>query len=377
MKAASVMLKSVREQLRDLRSLALSVAIPAAFMIIFGLAFGGGLPTIRIFFDNRDSGAAGAAVAEVMETFRYEDGKPMVELLSVDEAEAERRLKSGDGAAYVVVPEDFSARISGGSGSPSSRLVIAGDAADPNMRIAYMFAGDAVAMVSERLTGEEPPARVEARWLGAEGTKTEFDWAAPGLMVLAIMLLVSQTAMLVVAEVQRGTLQRLRLTAMTATDLFLGITGAQMVFAAVQVPIMFGVARLLGYNSQGSLLFGMVLCIALSLCAVGCGLLVSCVARTPMEAANFGAGVLMPMVFLSGAMFPIPPVHLFDMGGRSFGLWHLLPPTHVVEGLRATLTHGKPWTECLFQLGATILLSLIFLVVGAVMFQRTRMRTEY
>ena len=377
MKAYRVMLKSLREQLRDLRGFALSVALPAAFMVIFGLAFGGGLPTVAVLFQDRDQGEGGAAFRQAIEGFRYDDGKPMVRLVPSTEAAAAERLRKGDGAAYIAVPEGFTARLRTGAAGPESRVVVTGDPADAGMRLAHLYAVDATAAAVEKLTGREAPGRVHTHWLGAEGTKTEFDWAAPGVMVFAIMLLVAQTAMLIVTEVQRGTLQRLRLTAMTARDLFLGVTGSQMVLAAVQVPVMFAVARMMGYHAEGSLLFGMVLCVALSLCAVGCGLLVSCVARTPMEAANFGAGVLMPMVFLSGAMFPIPPVPLFQIGGTTFGLWHLLPPTHVVEALRATLTYGRPWTDSLGSLLATVVLSLGTLGLGVLVFQKVRMRTEY
>jgi len=76
-------------------------------------------------------------------------------------------------------------------------------------------------------------------------------------------------------------------------------------------------------------------------------------------------------------MFPIPPVPLFEVAGHSLGPWHLLPPTHVVEAMRMTLTHGQPWISCAFQLIATIALSFIYLPTTTNIFQRVRMRTEY
>jgi len=377
MKWLSVMIKSLKEQLRDVRGLALAVLLPAAFMVIFGAAFGGGLPTIKVLYADDDGGVGGQTFKEVIAGYTYADGKPMVELVPTPSAELEERVQNGGGAAYIRVPAGFTRRVQSGEVTDGSALIIGGDAADGNMRSAVMFANDGVEDTITSLTGRESPGRVHTRWIGEESTKTEFDWAAPGLMVFAIMLLVAQTAMVVVAEIQRGTLQRLRLTAMTAMDLFVGITGSQMVIATGQIVFMFGVALALGYHYEGSLWFGVVLCIALSLCAVGCGLITACFARTPMEAANFGAGVLMPMVFLSGAMFPVPPVPLFEVGGHAISLWHLLPPTHVVEAMRTTLTYGQPWTDCIFQLVATVVLSLGYLTVGVVLFQKVRMKTEY
>jgi ABC-2 type transport system permease protein len=376
-KAISVMIKSLREQIRDYRGMALSIALPSAFMIIFGLAFGGGLPTIKVMLDDQDKGAAGQVFVKALESFKYSDGKAMVEVLPEPSASALDKVKAGDAAGYFTLPPGFTQRIQTGELTDASAFVAGGDPASVNFRMAFMFASDALAITVKELTGKGPPAEIKTHWIGEEGTKTEFDWSAPGLMVFAIMMLVAQTAMLIVAEVEGKTLQRLRLTAMTAKDLFLGVTGSQMVMAAFQVPLMFGVAKMLGYNSDGSLVFGMLMCIALSLCAVGCGLLTSCIARTPMEAANMGAGVLMPMVFLSGAMFPIPPVPLFTVGSQTIGLWDFLPPTHVVEALRQTLTYGVPWTQCTYQLVATLVLSIAYLVFGMLVFQRVRMKTEY
>jgi ABC-2 type transport system permease protein len=376
-KAISVMNKALREQLRDLRGMAFAVALPAAFMVIFGLAFGGGLPTIKVLVADLDRGPAASAFVSALRGFKYRDGRPMVEVLDGAGSDVEARVKSGDAAGFVRLPPGFSARLAGSEPVDASALVAGGDAADVNFRMVFMFASDALAVAAKEATGKAPATAISTRWIGEEKTKTEFDWSAPGLMVFAIMLLVAQTAMVVVAEIQRGTLQRLRLTAMTARDLFLGVTGSQMVLAAVQVPLMFAVAKALGYSSDGSLAFGMLLCIALSLCAVGCGLITACVAKTPMEAANLGAGVLMPMVFLSGSMFPIPPVPLFAVGGQTVGLWDFLPPTHVVEALRQTLTYGVPWTQCIYNLVATVVLSLMYLAFGVVVFQRVRMKTEY
>ena len=47
------------------------------------------------------------------------------------------------------------------------------------------------------------------------------------------------------------------------------------------------------------------------------GLLAACFARTEADAANLGTLLLMPLAFLSGAVFPMPALPLFTEGGET------------------------------------------------------------
>ncbi|MBM4270511.1 MAG: ABC transporter permease, partial [Deltaproteobacteria bacterium] len=184
------------------------------------------------------------------------------------------------------------------------------------------------------------------------------------------------TMRIIVNEHQAGTLQRLQLTSMTGNDLFGGVALSQMVLACIQVPVMFGVAVALGYDAAGSIIAAIPVGLALSLSAVGLGLLVACVARNPTEAANLGAGVLLPVTFLSGAFFPVPDLAFLSVAGRDLGPWHIFPARHALAALRQQLTFGAPMGSVVFELVATVVLGLGMLWIGAAVFQRTRMRPE-
>ena len=111
-----------------------------------------------------------------------------------------------------------------------------------------------------------------------------------------------------------------------------------------------------------------------SLSIVGIGLMVASVSRTAMQAfliANFPLALCM---FFSSAVFPIPRVPLFTVGGRSIGLYDVLPPTHAVAALNKILTFGAGPGEVVFELAALSVLSVTYFALGVWLFKRTHLR---
>ena len=385
MKALSIAWKTFLEQLRDLKNLALAVSIPAGFMVLFALPYAGGLPTYKVLVDDADAGAsrpggaplrAGAELSKGFAELRYEDKKPMLELKKAGRVEAETALKSGTAATLLLtIPADFSARVVSQGGEAVRALLVEGDPSSANFVSARWIVEESIEATVARLQGRPPAARPQSRLLGDGVARTEFDYVAPGVIIFAILLLVAQTAMLVVSELQSGTLQRYQLTGAGTAALFSGISASQMVVAAIQVPLMTGVAMAMGFHaSLANLPAAMLVSMALSLSAVGLGLLVSCVARTPVEASNLAAGVLLPVTFLSGAFFPVPELSFFTLFDRPMGPLDLLSAKHAFNALRQLLLYGNSLGAVGFELAATLLLSAVYLGLGIAIFRRTRMR---
>jgi ABC-2 type transport system permease protein len=79
-------------------------------------------------------------------------------------------------------------------------------------------------------------------------------------------------------------------------------------------------------------------------------------------------------MFFTGAIFPIPKVVLFTLGGRAIGLYDLLPPTHAVVALNKVLTLGAGLADVMYEVSALLILSLAYFALGAWLFQRKHMR---
>lgn len=383
MKVLYVAWKSLVEQLRDARNMLLAVSLPAGFMVVFALPYAGGLPTYRIVVHDQDRGAvsrdgsplrAAQRLVDSLRAARYADGKPVLDLRLAPRQEAEDALRSSRVALLVDVSPPFSERIAAGDSQAATAVTLAGDASNPAFVSARWVVDDVVQGTVASLQGVAPPGHAAVRTLGEGVARTEYDYVAPGVIVFAILLLVAQTAMLMVAEFQAGTLQRYQLTGAGAGVLFAGVSLSQMLIAAVQVPIMTAVALLMGFNANGSILAAVLIAMILSLSAVGLGLLVSCVARTPAEASNLGAGVLLAVTFLSGAFFPVPELAFVHAFGRELGPWHLFAAKHAYTAIRQVLVYGASLGDLTFELAATAVLSAAYLAIGIVVYGRTRMR---
>jgi hypothetical protein len=79
-------------------------------------------------------------------------------------------------------------------------------------------------------------------------------------------------------------------------------------------------------------------------------------------------------MFLSGAIFPIPTVTLFEIAGQPFALCDFLPPRHAVIALNKILTLGAGLDEVTYELVALVVLSVLYFAVGTCIFQRRHMR---
>jgi len=111
-----------------------------------------------------------------------------------------------------------------------------------------------------------------------------------------------------------------------------------------------------------------------SLSVIGVGLIVACFSKTVSQAfviANFPLGALM---FLSGAIFPLPKMVIITIAGHEIGLFNFLPPTHAVVALNKVLTLGAGFGAVAYEMTALSVLSVGYFVIGVWLFQRTQMR---
>jgi hypothetical protein len=254
-------------------------------MVVFALPFSGGLPTYKLLVKDDDQGAslpngarlqAGAELLRALERATYQDGKPMLTLRKAERARAHELLRSGtDAALFMNVAGDLSRRVAAGDLHAAQGISLEGDLSSPNFVYAHWIVDATIEMTVAALQNRPAPAHPEIRLVGDGIGRTEFDHVVPGVIIFAILLLVAQTAMLVVGEHRSGTLLRYQLSGAGTGALFAGISLAQMSIAALQVPLMTAVALLMGFHAVGSLAAAIAICMILSLSAVGLGLLVS------------------------------------------------------------------------------------------------------
>jgi ABC-2 type transport system permease protein len=329
----------------------------------------------------RSDGSKLAAGQEVMLGLReaaYKNGNPLLKVMQGEEqAEAEKEVRDRQASVLLIIPANFSETLAdyqAGDTSSSTQITFKGDLTNPSYTIAAAIVMTVTDTYVSATTQAPRPVVLNEIPLGASSSRSEFENYVPGLLVMAVVLMIFQAAMMPAREIESGTLRRLRLTTITSFEYLGGLSIWMTLIAILSVLVTFATAVALGFKSQGPLWIAILIDIVATLSIIGVGLIVACLSKTVSQAfviANFPLGLLM---FLTGAVFPLPRPTLFNLFGHAFSYADLLPPTHAVIALNKIFTLGAGFQDVLFELAALVILTVLYFGIGVILFQRTQMR---
>jgi ABC-2 type transport system permease protein len=391
MKALSVMRKTLRELLRERMTTALMLIFPPLLVAFYYIAFGqtsDGLSNyISVLILNQDAGAAafeadsqtaGQMFVELLQAAEYE-GQPLFDITQVDDHQtAEITLREHKAALMIVIPENFSAVLQDffleSDSAAAADITLVGAPESSEYVFARSLLNGYLRYFALEIVGWDESIDIQYQFVPGTGTMSDFDYGVGGVIVFGIAFSSLIAAEVMVREYVSGSLRRLRLSGLSAFELLAGVTLALTIVAVIQVPITLGAARLMGFINHGSVLLIVAVCLIYNLAAIGLGLLVACFSRTPADATNLASAVLVPLVFLSDALYPMPAVPLFHAGERVIQLYDFLPTTHAVAAIRQMTVYGKGMGDLIFEVSALIVLSVCTFLLGVVVYQRRRMK---
>ncbi len=374
MKALSITRKTIREAWREPSMLALLVCFPALLIMIYCISFnpsGSGMSQLlRLVVINQDQGAAGAQFTRMLQDAQF-DHEVLFSVRQVTaRADAETILRERKAAMLILIPPDFTTALSQ-NGQPG--LDIVGDSTFDYYVFATGFLKGMIEQFGAAYRGQNPPPPAAMlEFVSGTGTLTDLQFGIPGTLVFGVMIGVIYIAMIVVREQVSGTLQRFRLTRATAADLLIGIGFAEVILAVLQIILAFGVALLFNFQSTGSLILAVLIGVLVSLSVTGMGLISACVSRSDGQAAMVATAIMIPVVFLSNTIFPMPPMPIATIAGRVINLYDFLPTAHASEAMRRVLIYGDRPSAIAFELIALTVLTSIFLGVGVLVFHQRR-----
>jgi ABC-2 type transport system permease protein len=366
-KALNIARKFLREISREPSLLALIVLIPLAFLGITAFAYSEPYQkTYVLWISGDESGDLG--LSEAIAAARYPDGPSVFDVEMIDDSqEANAALEARQIVAYLEVDVDAEGKL---------EATVNGDALNNRFYRASVILDEILFQHADRIAGRTTPIEIVEERYAPSGPSNEFDYYAPGMIVFALLMLIPQTAMLVGRESRWGTLRRLRLSRVRSGEILLGISLAQLVIAVILVLVLLLVAMALGYHNNGSPLLAAIVSLAISLSAIGIGLVVGCFVENDSQAVNLGSTATMLGVFVSGAFFPMTSPTLFTFLDHSITLFDFFPATHGLLALQQVLNDGAAFPDIAFRLGATLLLSLLYLVLGVIFFGWRKLRGE-
>jgi ABC-2 type transport system permease protein len=388
MRFLSVFRKSIKEQLRDITVLGLTLVFAPLFVYLYWLFFPSGSTSFNVLVLNHDKGTqlpngdpfwAGEQVVKTLNGVTYPDGNPLLRVRTVeDPSEVASLLRDREATVYIDIPEDFSRSLfAAQQGDPSvtTSLTFGGDLTNPYYSLAAILATSTVDAYVQEVTGHQPVIRYVEEPLGASAARTEFETYMPGILIFAAIMLIFTASMTVAREVEAGTLRRLKISLLKSWEWLGGITASLILVGVVAILLTFLTAVALGFRSQGPLWVAILVGALTSVSIIGAGMVVAAFSNTVARAfviANFPLGLFM---FFSGVIYPIPKVRLFTLAGHTVGLYDILPPTHAVVALNKIMNLGAGLSEVLYELGALLILSAVYFAVGVWVFQRRHMWT--
>jgi ABC-2 type transport system permease protein len=340
--AVAVGRKELRQIARDRRTLLILLFVPAFFLLLYGYALNFDIRHVRLAVLDRDRSSQSRALVSGFVNSGYFDLAADV----TSEAEIVRLIDRSETRAAIVIPADYGERLE--TGRPATvQIIIDGDNANTAttvMGYAGTIVNNASAEYAALRTGVPSavgqsalPLRVEARvWYNPELRSALF--LVPGLIAyIAMITAVVSTALSVVREKERGTMEQIRMAPIGALPFLLGKT---IPYFALSLVSAFGVVlasmALFDLPMRGSWL---VLLVAVGLFLVGAlalGLLISSIAHTQQVAFQVALlASFLPTLMLSGFIFPIS-----SMPAAIRAVTYLVPARYFLVALRGIVLKG-------------------------------------
>jgi ABC-2 type transport system permease protein len=226
-------------------------------------------------------------------------------------ADIERRLDDGSAAMALTIPARYGERVR--LGNPVAVQVIA-DGTDANStNVALGYAGSLVTAYGRELAAragvgtEVPLIAAQVRvWFNPQLESADF--MIPGIIALLLLVVTTNlSSMAIVREKEVGTLEQLNVTPLSRAELILGKLLPYAAIGMLDVVLVLAVALFwfeVPLRGSVTLLFAMSAIYLMS--TLGLGLFISTISRTQQQAMMTASFFfLLPMVFLSGFVFPI------------------------------------------------------------------------
>ncbi len=402
--------KDVVLAFRDRAALIMMLAAP--FVLTIGLGFvtgrlsGGtssGLNIIPVALVNQDSGQIGSSLVNLFQS------RDLAELVSVqtldDPAQARRLVDEDQVAAAILIPPGFSDSIfqsnqTGASAAPVKLEMYANPSRPTGAGVIKTILEEfisrvEIARVSAQVTvtglltsGRAAPqdaARIGAQIAAEQDTAPQdnpaitvknvtngpapvtFDvlaFMAPGMALMFLMYTVSNGGRTLLAEQRRGTLPRLLVTPISTTQVLGGKVLGIYLTGVAQMLILIVASSLFFSLKWGDLLGVLVLVLAAVAGAVGWGMLITSLAKTPGQVATIGSAVMLTFGILGGSF-----ISLENMPDWFQTISKITPNAWGLDGF-TTLALGGGLNQILGPVAALVIMGAVLFTAAVVLINR-------
>lgn len=355
---SAILFKEFIIVLRDPLTLFFMLFPPLVEMIAFGYALDNDVKHMALaVFDESRTAESRRLIDKFVntQTFRVER-----EVMSVDELATE--IRRGRAYAGLQIPPDFARDMEAGRGAQIQLLI---DGSNSTTALQALNTGSAVALTTsvQRLLAEtgRPLIPIEIRpQMLFNPTMRSPNFYVPGVIGVVLQIATTfATAMSVVRERERGTLEQLLVSPVSPWGLMLGKLIPYLCVGATMAVFLLGIMRFLFHVPIVGSIVGLGISTLVYLFALlSVGLLISTRAENQMQALQLTMALILPSVFFSGFIFPRETMPwIFQALGS------LLPATYFISLARAIILRGADWPD--FSRDLLILTAMSFILIAA------------
>lgn len=365
----AVLAKEAVQMRRDRLTFAMMIGIPIMQLVLFGYAINTDPHHLPTLLELNDESPVARAVLSGMESSEYFDFRGLV----YGPEAGDKALRDGTANFVVVIPADFERDIVRGL---SPEILVSADASDP---IAVGTAIGALSGIVEtaihqtltgplaRVAGSPAPFSVTAhRQFNPE--QVSAINTVPGLLaVILAMTMVLITAVAIVRETERGTMETLIATPVRPLEVMLGKILPYVLVGYIQTGVFLVAGKIL-FNvpflgSGWAFFLGFNLYIVVNLAL---GFLISTLVHTQMQAMQASFMTILPTILLSGFMFPFA-----GMPGWAQTIGNAIPATHFLRIVRKVMLKSADLSDITGDLRAIAIIGLAITVLALLRYRQT------
>ncbi len=368
---AAVARKEVLQIMRDPRSVGIVVAMPALMMLAFGYGISLDTRHIPLYVFDREGSRQSQDLLKRFQASEYFQVRKAVD----NYPDLIRAIDSGQCRLALVIPPQFSRQLAAGGPVRVQALIDATDSNTANLAGAYSQA--IIQAYSQQVqldwlqrrgfSGTRAPISVDARtWFNE--TLESMDNIVPGVVVIVMAVIGSfLTALTIAREWERGTMEQLISTPVTALEIMLGKLTPYFVIGLFDTALCaligiwwFGVP----FRGQWSIFIvssALFLMVVLSL-----GYLFSVLAKSQLAASQISLlATFLPAFLLSGFIYPID-----QMPAAIQVITYLMPARYYMSILRNVFLKGSALAVMWRDLAALALFAALLVLIITRVFKK-------
>ncbi len=348
--------KEFRQLLRDPKTKRFVFGAPIVQLLMFGYAVNTDVHDLTTYVVDYDRSYESRAVQQALTAGGYFT----IMGRSDRSADLEHAIDGGQASVGVVIPQGFAQDMKAGRGAKVQIIV---DGTSSNT--ATVAQGYATRIIQQ--FGLDYAAGRGALPAGGLDLRAR-AWYNPGLVsrvynvpaivgVLLMFMCLLLTALNVVRERELGTLEQLMVSPINGTELILGKTIPVAIIAFIDLVLIVAVALLWFHIPfRGNPLDLLLASSVFILAALSAGLYISTISRTQQEAFMAMFLLFLPVIILSGFMYPVTTMPWFFQK-----LTILNPLRHFLEIVRGIFLKGEGLTDMMPQFVAITVMAFVVL----------------